>query len=65
MRNTAKIETVYTYAEWCKLVDRHGKQMLKKYIKSKLKKVARLFFRAVVIYLVYALCYAIAFQFNI
>lgn len=25
MRNTAKIETAYTYSEWCKLVDRHGK----------------------------------------
>ena len=39
MRNTAKIETVYTYSEWCKLVDRHGKEMAKRYLKRKIKKL--------------------------
>ena len=43
-----RIETVYNYDEWCRLVERHGKKMLKKYICRKI--------------LVYALCYAVAYQ---
>lgn len=53
MRNTAKIETVYTYAEWCKLVDRHGKTILKRYIKRKLRTATRFIFRVSVLYLAY------------
>lgn len=62
MRNTAKIETVYTYAEWCKLVERHGKTILKRYIKRKLRTASRFIFRVSVLYLTYAFCYAVAYQ---
>lgn len=62
MRNTTKIETVYTYTEWCKLVDRHGKKILKRYIKRKLITATRFIIRALVLYLVYAFCYAVAYQ---
>lgn len=61
MRNTT-IETVYTYAELCKLVDRHGKTILKRYIKRKLRTATRFIFRVSVLYLAYAFCYAVAYQ---
>ena len=54
-----KVETVYTYSEWCKLVDRHGKEILKRYLKRKAKKLIRFSFRLFTIYLLYALFYAI------
>ena len=56
-----KIETVYTYSEWCKLVDRHGKEMAKRYIKRKVKKLIRFSFRLFTIYLFYAIAYQITF----
>lgn len=62
MRNTAKIETAYTYSEWCKLVDRHGKEMIKRYLKRKLRKATGFIFRVLVLYLIYAFCYAVAYQ---
>ena len=57
-----KVETVYTYSEWCKLVDRHGKEILKRYLKRKATKLIRFSFRLFTIYLIYALFYAIAYQ---
>ena len=66
MRNATKMETAYTYSEWCKLVDRHGKTILKRYIKRyikrKLRTATRFIFRASVLYLAYAFCYAVAYQ---
>lgn len=57
-----KVETVYTYSEWCKLVDRHGKEMAVRYLKRKVKKLIRFSIRLLTIYLIYALCYAVAYQ---
>lgn len=62
MRNATKMETAYTYSEWCKLVDRHGKTILKRYIKRKLRTATRFIFRVLVLYLAYAFCYAVAYQ---
>ena len=62
MRNTTKIETAYTYSEWCKLVDRHGKEMAKRYLNRKIKNLIRFSVRLLTIYLIYALCYAVAYQ---
>lgn len=62
MRNATKMETAYTYAEWCKLVDRHWKTILKRYIKRKLRTATRFIFRVSVLYLAYAFCYAVAYQ---
>ena len=36
-----RIETVYNYDEWCRLVERHGKKILKRYICRKIRKVVR------------------------
>ncbi len=52
-----RIETVYNYDEWCRLVERHGKKILKRYICRKIRKVARFMSVVLVMYLVYALCY--------
>lgn len=57
-----RIETVYNYDEWCRLVEHHGKKMLKRYICRKIKKVVRFMSVVLVMYLVYALCYAVAYQ---
>lgn len=62
MRNATKMETAYTYSEWCKLVDRHGKEMIKRYLKRKLRRATRFIFRVSVLYLAYAFCYAVAYQ---
>lgn len=62
MRNATKMETAYTYSEWCKLVDRQGKTILKRYIKRKLRTATRFIFRVLVLYLTYAFCYAVAYQ---
>ena len=57
-----RIETVYNYDEWCRLVERHGKKILKRYICRKIRKVARFMSVVLVMYLVYALCYAVAYS---
>ena len=57
-----RIETAYTYTEWCKLVDRHGKEMAKRYFRRKAKKLIRFAIRLLTIYVIYALFYAIAYQ---
>lgn len=57
-----RVETVYNYDEWCRLVERHGKKILKRYICRKIKKVVRFMSAVLVMYLVYALCYAVAYQ---
>lgn len=62
MRNATKMETAYTYSEWCKLVDRHEKEMIKRYIKRKLRTATRFIFWVLVLYLAYAFCYAVAYQ---
>lgn len=60
-----RIETVYTYAEWCRLVEKHGRRMLARYIKQ--KAVELLTFAGVLFacYLVGAFCFWVAYQSNI
>lgn len=57
-----RVETVYTYSEWCKLVDRHGKEIAKRYIRRKIKKLIRVLIRLLAVYAIYAFCYMIAYQ---
>lgn len=45
-----RIETVYNYDEWCRLVERHGKKILKRYICRKIRKVARFMSVVLVMY---------------
>ena len=47
-----RIETVYNYDEWCRLVERHGKKILKRYICRKIRKVARFMSVVLVMYIV-------------
>lgn len=59
------METVYTYNEWVKLVEKHGRRMLSRYIKR--KAVELLTFAGVLFacYLVGAFCFWVAYQSNI
>lgn len=40
----------------------HGKEMAKRYLKRKVKKLIRFSVRLLTIYLIYALCYSVAYQ---
>lgn len=60
-----KIETVYTYSEWIRLVERHGRRMIARYIKR--KAIEALTFAGVLFacYIVGAFCYWLAYQSSI
>lgn len=60
-----RTETAYTYNEWVKLVEKHGRRMLARYIKRKAVELLTLAGALFACYLVGAFCYWIAYQSSI
>lgn len=60
-----RTETAYTYNEWVKLVEKHGRRMLARYIKRKAVELLTLAGTLFACYLVGAFCYWVAYQSSI
>jgi hypothetical protein len=60
-----RVETVYTYAEWCRLAERHGKKIIKRYTFRKLRDFLQLAGAITLFYLIGSLAYFLAYQSNL